>query len=158
MEPDKIITAVKNALEGIQGAVWGPLTVLIIAAAGAVVSLGTGFIQLRGLKQMLLLLKRRLKSGGLRQSMTALGATVGSGSVSGVAAALAIGGPGALFWLWVSGLFGIDEELKNISQNRNYEVQMEKIREASPFLEDTGGDGDEKDSAKIQVEEIEIGQ
>lgn len=107
MEPDKIITAVKNALEGIQGAVWGPLTVLIIAAAGAVVSLGTGFIQLRGLKQMLLLLKRRLKSGGLRQTMTALGATVGSGSVSGVAAALAIGGPGALFWLWVSGLFGM---------------------------------------------------
>ena len=58
----------------------------------------------------------------------------------------------------VSGLFGIDEELKNISQNRDYEAQMEKIREASPFLEDTGGDGDEKDSAKIQVEEIEIGQ
>lgn len=56
----------------------------------------------------------------------------------------------------VSGLFGIDEELKNISQNRDYEAQMEKIREASPFLEDTGGD--EKDTAKIQVEEIEIGQ
>lgn len=58
----------------------------------------------------------------------------------------------------VSGLFGIDEELKNISQNRDYEAQMEKIREGSPFLEDTGGDGDEKDPAKIQVEEIEIGQ
>lgn len=58
----------------------------------------------------------------------------------------------------VSGLFGIDEELKNISQNRDYEAQMEKIREVSPFLEDTGGDGDEKDPAKIQVEEIEIGQ
>ena len=58
----------------------------------------------------------------------------------------------------VSGLFGIDEELKNISQNRDYEAQMEKIREASPFLEDTGGDGGEKDPAKIQVEEIEIGQ
>ena len=56
----------------------------------------------------------------------------------------------------VSWLFGIDEELKNISQNRDYEAQMEKIREASPFLEDTGGD--EKDPAKIQVEEIEIGQ
>lgn len=56
----------------------------------------------------------------------------------------------------VSGLFGIDEELKNISQNRDYEAQMEKIREASPFLEDTGRD--EKDPAKIQVEEIEIGQ
>ena len=56
----------------------------------------------------------------------------------------------------VSGLFGIDEELKNISQNRDYEAQMEKIQEASPFLEDIGGD--EKDPAKIQVEEIEIGQ
>ena len=54
----------------------------------------------------------------------------------------------------VSGLFGIDEELKNISQNRDYEVQMEKIREASPFLEDTGGDGDEKDPAKIQYGQV----
>ena len=43
-------------------------------------------------------------------------------------------------------------------EGRDYEAQMEKIQEASPFLEDTGGDGDEKDPAKIQGEEIEIGQ
>ncbi len=102
-------------LNQISSWVWGvPLIVLLV---------GTGIyltIRLRGLQftqlgpaLYLALIKRREKGAEagdishFQALMTALSATVGTGNIAGVATAVAAGGPGALFWMWITGLFGM---------------------------------------------------
>lgn len=96
------------------GWVWGwPLLVLLV---------GTGLyltILLRGLQfrelghSLWLAFVKRHEEGGegdishFQALMTALAATVGTGNIAGVAAAIATGGPGALFWMWITGLVGM---------------------------------------------------
>lgn len=97
----------------LSGWVWGwPMLVLLV---------GTGFyltILLRGLQfrelghsLWLALVKRKEDGAGdishFQALMTALAATVGTGNIAGVAAAISIGGPGALFWMWITGLVGM---------------------------------------------------
>ncbi|HSF40011.1 MAG TPA: sodium:alanine symporter family protein [Thermoanaerobaculia bacterium] len=98
----------------LSGWVWGwPMLVLLV---------GTGFyltILLRGIQfrelghSLYLALIQRKEEGGqgdishFQALMTALAATVGTGNIAGVATAIAVGGPGALFWMWVTGLVGM---------------------------------------------------
>lgn len=97
----------------LSGWVWGwPLLVLLV---------GTGLyltVLLRGLQFRQLghslwlgLIKRKEEGEGdishFEALMTALAATVGTGNIAGVAAAIAVGGPGALFWMWITGLVGM---------------------------------------------------
>ena len=92
----------------INGFVWGPPMLVLI--------LGTGLLLQVRLKLMPLLRiptgfrmvwrgrtpdrRRRGRDQSLSALMTALGATVGTGNIAGVATAMALGGPGALFWMW----------------------------------------------------------
>lgn len=95
---------------------WGPATIFLLAAAGVLFSVGTGFFQLRKCKTWLAAtLGAALKSrqGGegkgisaFQSACTALAATLGTGNIAGVATALAAGGPGAIFWMWLSALLG----------------------------------------------------
>jgi len=106
------LTQFVNAINGI---VWGPPMLIAI--------LGTGlFLQLR-LKLMPIfkigmgfkwVLKSRTPQAGAKGDitpyaalMTALAATVGTGNIAGVATAIALGGPGALFWMWMTALVGM---------------------------------------------------
>jgi alanine or glycine:cation symporter, AGCS family len=97
----------------LSGWVWGwPMLVLLV---------GTGFyltFLLRGLQfrelghsLWLALIKRKEEGQGdishFQALMTALAATVGTGNIAGVAAAISVGGPGALFWMWITGLVGM---------------------------------------------------
>ena len=80
----------------------GPLMVLLLGT-GLYFTVRTGVVQLRGLPKGV----RALRQGGnLRAMLISTGARVGTGNVAGVAAALAIGGPGAVFWMWVTALVG----------------------------------------------------
>lgn len=93
--------------------IWGMPTVILIASTGLWFTLKLRFLQLSSLKDMLRVFKKSLSDGDgkggkpIESLSTALAATVGTGSVTGVAAALAIGGAGAVFWLWVSAFFGM---------------------------------------------------
>ena len=99
-------------LEGINGFVWGAPALVLILGVGLYLSCRTGFVQLRlfprALRQFWRVLCRRDgKDGSFRCLCTALAATVGTGNLAGVAGAIALGGPGAIFWMWVSGFFGM---------------------------------------------------
>ena len=96
-------------LRAISDAVWGMPTVLLIVLAGLYFSLKTGFVQLRAMPEALRFARRELRGGtsAYRAIASSLAATVGTGSITGVATALTLGGAGAVFWLWVSAFFGM---------------------------------------------------
>lgn len=102
-------------LEIISGYIWGIPTILILILIGAYFTLGTRFLQLRRFWDLFRLtvgsLFRRKGTGEgispFRAMATALAGTIGTGNIVGVATALAAGGPGAIFWMWVSAFFGM---------------------------------------------------
>ena len=102
-------------LEWLDGAVWGLPAMVLILGVGLYLSLRTGFVQLALFPGAIRLFVSRLRSGGgeegtvspFRALCTALAATVGTGNIAGVAGAIAIGGPGAIFWMWVCALLGM---------------------------------------------------
>lgn len=102
-------------LERINGFVWGVPTLVLILAVGICLSIRTRFAQFRLLPRALRLFfskfseKKNNKDGvtPMQALCTALAATVGTGNLAGVAGAIAIGGPGAVFWMWVSAFLGM---------------------------------------------------
>lgn len=96
----------------INGWVWGPVMLCLILGTGIYLSIGLRFMTLRRIPAAFCLLFRGGRGGEGEISpfgalMTALSATIGTGNIAGVATAIAIGGPGALFWMWLAALFGI---------------------------------------------------
>ncbi len=90
--------------------VWSPALVWLCLAAGLLFSVVTRFAQLRHLGEMLRLLWRREESpegiSSFQALMVALSGRVGMGNIAGVAAAIGFGGPGAVFWMWMTAFFG----------------------------------------------------
>lgn len=108
--------ALQNILDSASSFIWGPWLLLpLLVGTGLFLSLRLGLIQLRLFtKAMSIQFGRRAKQPGLKgeisafQAMsTALGATVGTGNIVGVALSISIGGPGALFWMWVTAILGM---------------------------------------------------
>ncbi len=99
----------------LNGIVWGLPTIVLLVGTGVLLTVLTGFAQFRYLPLALreVLGKVTQRGGGVgnvspfQAVATALASTVGVGNIAGVATAIMLGGPGALFWLWVSGLFGM---------------------------------------------------
>ena len=101
-------------LEAVHGFVWGAPALLLIIGIGLYISIQTGFVQIllfpRGMKLFLSSLISPAEREGVSSFQalcTALAATVGTGNLVGVAGALCIGGPGAIFWMWLCGLLGM---------------------------------------------------
>ena len=102
--------------EWLSGVVWGWPMLLLLTLAGVVFTVRTRFVQLRRFGDMLRLTlgaftRRKNTAPGevspLQAMTTALAATVGTGNIAGVAGAIALGGPGAVFWMWVSAFLGM---------------------------------------------------
>ena len=102
--------------EWLSGMVWGWPMLLLLTLAGVVFTARTRFVQLRRFGDMLRLTlgaftRRKNTAPGevspLQAMTTALAATVGTGNIAGVAGAIALGGPGAVFWMWVSAFLGM---------------------------------------------------
>lgn len=94
--------------------VWGPPMLLLLVGTGIYLTICLKGIQIRGLLHALYLAfivrKEKGAEGDIthfQALMTALAATVGTGNIAGVATAIFSGGPGALFWMWMTGLFGM---------------------------------------------------
>lgn len=101
-------------LTEVQSVVWGPPLILLLLLTGLHFTVLLRGLQIRRLGRALwLAFVRRREAGGegeishYQALMTALAATVGTGNIVGVATAIGAGGPGALFWMWVSGLLGM---------------------------------------------------
>ena len=106
---ETINTAVNNFI-------WGVPAKVCIFGVGLYLSIRTGFLQIRKFPYAIrttlgrIFRKRSASDGAItpfQAVCTALAATVGTGNIAGVAGAIAIGGPGAIFWMWVSALFGM---------------------------------------------------
>jgi len=102
-------------LNQISGYVWGPVLIILLLGTGIYLTIILKGIQFRALIPSLVLAftnKNRDKDSEgdishFEALMTALSATVGVGNIAGVATAIAAGGPGALFWMWITGLVGM---------------------------------------------------
>ena len=104
-------------LERVSDLIWNPWLLGLFLLAGLYFSVRTGFFQLFGIKTWwkatvgkLFSKQKRKKGSGLTQFQalsTALASTIGTGSIAGVATAIFYGGPGAVFWMWVSAFLGL---------------------------------------------------
>jgi AGCS family alanine or glycine:cation symporter len=96
------------------GYAWGLPSIILLVGTGIYLTLRLRFIQLRGLRHSFELISGRYDRPGdpgevshFRALSTALSATIGTGNIAGVATAIAFGGPGAVFWMWVTALVGM---------------------------------------------------
>ena len=103
-----------NFLNGLHHTLWGAPTLILILGTGLFLSVRTRFVQLRllprSLRQMARSLRRKPGEDGIspfQALCTALAATVGTGNLVGVAGAICLGGPGAIFWMWICGFIGM---------------------------------------------------
>jgi len=109
----EFITNLNNAVNNF---VWGVPAMVLIIGVGLYLTLRLRFVQIRkfglSMKETIgkIFSKTESKKGSItpfQAVCTALSATVGTGNIAGVAGAIAIGGPGAVFWMWISALLGM---------------------------------------------------
>ena len=111
-----MLSVIENVNNVLNGFIWGVPAMVCILGVGLYLSIVTGFIQIRKFGYAIrctvgrIFRKWEAKDGAItpfQAVCTALAATVGTGNIAGVAGAIAIGGPGAVFWMWVSALLGM---------------------------------------------------
>ena len=99
-------------LNNVDALIWGPPLMMLLMGTGILLTIRLGLIQVMKLpKALQLIFTARSKGEGDVSSFqalcTALAATVGTGNIVGVATAIKLGGPGALFWMWLAAFFGM---------------------------------------------------
>ncbi len=103
----------EQAVLTIYGIVWGPILLALLLGTGVFLTLGLKGMTIRKIPYAFRqLLKGRKGSGEgevtpFNALMTSLSSTVGTGNIAGVATAISLGGPGALFWMWLTALVGM---------------------------------------------------
>ena len=111
-----MLSTIESINSVINNFIWGLPAMICIIGVGIVLSVKTRFIQIRKFPYAMkitigrMLKKRKASDGALtpfQAVCTALAATVGTGNIAGVAGAIAIGGPGAVFWMWISAILGM---------------------------------------------------
>lgn len=113
---------------------WGPPMLILLVGTGLVLTVALRGLQFRklGYSLYLALIKREDDPdqpgdiSNFQALMTALSATVGTGNVAGVATAIAVGGPGALFWMWLTGLVGMATKYAEAVLAVKYRIVDEK--------------------------------
>ena len=124
---DSFIHAVTDINNKINGLVWGIPMLVLILATGILMTVRTGLFQVLRAKAVsnetffAIFKKKSVTRSKDKKAIsqfqalsTALAATIGTGNIAGVATAITIGGPGAIFWMWVSAFFGM---MTNFSEN-----------------------------------------
>ncbi|MBQ5838099.1 MAG: sodium:alanine symporter family protein [Clostridia bacterium] len=124
---DKILETIESINGEINGVVWGAFGLLILIGTGIIVTVLTKFFQVSHIgmwfkhtlgslfkKDVIKHSKEKGSISPFQALCTALAATVGTGNIAGVAAAITIGGAGAVFWMWVAAFFGM---MTNYAEN-----------------------------------------
>lgn len=104
--------AINSFISSLSSFVWGPPMLILLVGTGLYLTIMLKGLQVRALWHAIKILftKDEHATGDISQFsalMLALGATVGIGNIVGVATAIAIGGPGAIFWMWITGIVGM---------------------------------------------------
>ena len=110
---------------------WGSVMIYLLLGAGCWFTWRTGFVQFRYIRQFGTSLKNSIspQPGGLTSFQalcTSLAARIGSGNLAGVALAIAAGGPGAIFWMWVSAVIGMATSFAECSLAQLYKERDSK--------------------------------
>ncbi|MCI7814153.1 MAG: sodium:alanine symporter family protein [Lachnospiraceae bacterium] len=119
-----MLHTIETINDAVNNFVWGVPAMICIIGVGLYLSLRTHFLQIRKFSYAMkttigrVFRKREASDGALtpfQAVCTALAATVGTGNIAGVAGAIAIGGPGAVFWMWVSALLGMCTKFSEVT-------------------------------------------
>jgi len=104
----------KVIIDTVNGFVWGPAMLVLILGTGLYLTFGLRFLPVRLIPEGFKLIWEGRKEGKeegeispFNALMTSLSATIGTGNIAGVATAIFMGGPGAMFWMWVAALLGM---------------------------------------------------
>lgn len=119
-----MLELIKNINGAVNNFIWGVPAMICIIGVGLYLSIGTRFIQIRKFPYAIkttigrIFSKKDSSDGTMtpfQAVCTALAATVGTGNIAGVAGAIAIGGPGAVFWMWVSAFLGMCTKFSEVT-------------------------------------------
>lgn len=119
-----MLSTIESVNSVVNNFIWGVPAMICIIGVGLYLSIRTKFLQIRkfpyAMKVTLgrMMKKKEASDGALtpfQAVCTALAATVGTGNVAGVAGAIAIGGPGAVFWMWISALLGMCTKFSEVT-------------------------------------------
>ena len=119
-----MLAMIESINSAVNNFIWGVPAMICIIGVGLYLSIRTNFLQIRKFPYAMkitlgrMLKKREASDGALtpfQAVCTALAATVGTGNVAGVARAIAIGGPGAVFWMWISALLGMCTKFSEVT-------------------------------------------
>jgi AGCS family alanine or glycine:cation symporter len=127
-----MLQTVKMINEIINNLVWGLPAMVCIIGVGILLTIRTRFLQIRkfpyAIKNTIgkMFSKGEASDGALtpfQAVCTALAATVGTGNIAGVAGAIAIGGPGAVFWMWICALLGMATKFAEAALSVRYRIK-----------------------------------
>ena len=130
-----MLDLVKNVNDVLNNFIWGVPAMSCIIGVGLYLAIRTGFIQVRkfgyALKHTVGRMFRKQEAGNgsitpFQAVCTALAATVGTGNIAGVAGAIAIGGPGAVFWMWISAILGMGTKFAEVTLAVHFRERNDK--------------------------------
>ena len=119
-----MLSVIESVNAAVNNFIWGVPAMICIIGVGLYLSIRTNFLQIQKFPYAIrvtigrMLRKREASDGSLtpfQAVCTALAATVGTGNIAGVAGAIAIGGPGAVFWMWISALLGMCTKFSEVT-------------------------------------------
>ncbi len=120
---DQMMSKMMDALNVVNGVLWHNYVLYALVAVGVLFTIWSGFGQYRAITHGASVIRgkydRKDDPGAINHFQalsTALSATVGLGNIAGVAIAISVGGPGAVFWMWVTGLLGMALKMTEVTQ------------------------------------------
>lgn len=119
----------QEVLSSVSGFVWGPVTIVLLVGTGVLITTLCRGIQLRKFSYAWQLISGKFDNPEDKGEIThfqalsaALSATLGTGNIAGVGTAIALGGPGAVFWMWITAIFGMSLKYGECLLSLNYRV------------------------------------
>ena len=131
----KMTSVIESINSAVNDFIWGVPAMICIIGVGLVLSFRTKFIQIRKFPYAMkvtigrMFKKKEAADGAMtpfQAVCTALAATVGTGNIAGVAGAIAIGGPGAVFWMWISAILGMCTKFSEVTLAVHFREKNEK--------------------------------
>lgn len=123
-----LVQTLDRVLASISNFVWGPPLLILLVGTHLFLTVRLGFIQRHLGKAIKISFNRKAEGRGeisqFGALMTALAATIGTGNIVGVATAVASGGPGAVLWMWLTGIFGIATKYAEALLSVQYRITM----------------------------------
>ncbi len=119
-----------DAIQGLADLLFMPYIVVVLLGTGLFLTLRFHVVQIRRIREAFRAMVAQTSTGGtgaltpFQAFMTALAASIGTGNIAGVAAAIISGGPGALFWIWVYGFFATSIKFSEAVLGVKYREQV----------------------------------